>query len=385
MTDDTDDLDDTAGTHKSLVERLKAKDSGELWEKRISFAMDGSRRFQCDPDLRVHIDSWREIITTTESDADKAYWSLREAALGVDELICHERVGGVVGQSNENRWDHAQRIDFHRWSDALEVDALVDAVLEQLLNTEAAHRRNRKKIKTNLRIVLLNLYHHFFTLNGAYTAYPRRTKEFNASRYNSLGVSYRSFTAVVDGLLELGLIGNKLGFQKSKGESRWSRMWPELPLISILREHALAPAVGAEIKDRELVQLKDSDKGLVDYEDSDETNRIREFLRRYNTVIEQALIPVPDEQPDLPRTGSFDPTSVVTYRVFNDSSLDLGGRFYGPWWQHLAKEDRSRILINGNPTIELDYRAQYVHLLFGLEGQNYHEAFSILECRKTAQ
>jgi len=37
------------------------------------------------------------------------------------------------------------------------------------------------------------------------------------------------------------------------------------------------------------------------------------------------------------------------YRVFNNGSFDLGGRFYGGWWQRIPRDDRPYITINGQP------------------------------------
>jgi hypothetical protein len=45
----------------------------------------------------------------------------------------------------------------------------------------------------------------------------------------------------------------------------------------------------------------------------------------------------------------------VLYRVFNNGSFDLGGRFYGPSWQALPKAWRGRIQIDGEAVVELDY------------------------------
>jgi hypothetical protein len=60
------------------------------------------------------------------------------------------------------------------------------------------------------------------------------------------------------------------------------------------------------------------------------------------------------------------------YRVFNNGSFDLGGRFYGPSWQALPKAWRARILIDGEPMVELDFGSLHPRmahqLLEGVEG-----------------
>ena len=41
----------------------------------------------------------------------------------------------------------------------------------------------------------------------------------------------------------------------------------------------------------------------------------------------------------------------------------MHGRFYGGWWQQIGSELRSHIFINGNPTVEVDFKSMHVALL----------------------
>ena len=42
----------------------------------------------------------------------------------------------------------------------------------------------------------------------------------------------------------------------------------------------------------------------------------------------------------------------------------MGGKYYGPCWQNLSKELRGKIKINGEETVELDFNAMHLHLLY---------------------
>lgn len=64
----------------------------------------------------------------------------------------------------------------------------------------------------------------------------------------------------------------------------------------------------------------------------------------------------------------IDFTNRCLYRVFVDGSLELGGRFYGGWWEGVPKEYRAKILINGMPAFELDFGSLHPNILYGLEG-----------------
>jgi len=61
------------------------------------------------------------------------------------------------------------------------------------------------------------------------------------------------------------------------------------------------------------------------------------------------------------------------YRVFNESSFELGGRFYGALYQTMPKGFRKDILIGGESTVELDYAAYHTRILYHLLGMDYRE------------
>lgn len=55
-------------------------------------------------------------------------------------------------------------------------------------------------------------------------------------------------------------------------------------------------------------------------------------------------------------------------RMFNNSTIDEGGRFYWTPIQSLPKELRSAVTINGEETIELDYSCYHTSILYHKEG-----------------
>ncbi len=52
------------------------------------------------------------------------------------------------------------------------------------------------------------------------------------------------------------------------------------------------------------------------------------------------------------------------HRVFNRCSFDLGGRMYGPYWQNIPAGDRKLITLGGKETVEHDYAALHIRLLY---------------------
>jgi len=61
------------------------------------------------------------------------------------------------------------------------------------------------------------------------------------------------------------------------------------------------------------------------------------------------------------------------HRVYNRNTFELGGRAYGALHQNLPKDLRPYIHINGNETIEVDYSAYHIRMLYHLEGIDYRD------------
>lgn len=60
---------------------------------------------------------------------------------------------------------------------------------------------------------------------------------------------------------------------------------------------------------------------------------------------------------------------VLLYRVFSAGSMQMGGRFYGGWWQVIPSRFRPFITINGLATYEIDYSEFHPRLLYAICGE----------------
>jgi hypothetical protein len=61
------------------------------------------------------------------------------------------------------------------------------------------------------------------------------------------------------------------------------------------------------------------------------------------------------------------------HRVFNNGSFTEGGRFYGAFHLELPKTIRRQVLINGGTTVEPDFSALHIRMLYHMEGIDYRE------------
>ena len=125
----------------------------------------------------------------------------------------------------------------------------------------------------------------------------------------------------------------------------------------------------------EYIRLKDSNKSLVEYKDTPITNSMRNKLFTYNSLLLQTRIKL-KRNIKVSKYLELHPANfknIEYYRVFNDGSFELGGRFYGTWWVTLNKDIRRRITLNDEKTVELDYSSLGIHLLYSQENLNYYD------------
>jgi len=127
--------------------------------------------------------------------------------------------------------------------------------------------------------------------------------------------------------------------------------------------------IGRSKIEPELILLRDTKHNEIDYEDNVTIERMRENLRLYNSTMSQTRLGI-DLPPDtLPKNIDWDRNRL--HRVFNNSNFGEGGRFYGGWWQEMPKEIRKHITVDGEKTVELDYSAMHLRMLYAKEGIDY--------------
>ena len=210
----------------------------------------------------------------------------------------------------------------------------------------------------------------------------------------------KTFLKVIGLLGELRLLNLETGYRiLATGESKQSTFIPTERLIETLTSLPVSAAdTYSEPAVRPVLILKDSKKKLAEYDP--ETIGIRDHVsavRRYNDLIKKQdlYLAVSDsEMIDLQSTPEKDGTArppidfskISLYRVFNNSSWTQGGRHFGGWWQNVPARYRQRIMINGEPTVELDFSGfvgRAIYHSMGLQCQaDPYEVPSIFEAAK---
>ena len=257
--------------------------------------------------------------------------------------------------------EHSKLFDVHRWSEYPEVNKFINKVFASLDFSEVG---KDKTAKHNLKVVLLDLYVKWIEDPDLVTAFSRTHSDYKAkSRYNELHIS-KKVIRVVDILESVGLLHQAKGFYNRgqndgypKGMGKLSRIWPSYALREMFEECRINPQTIANHPERETVILRGRKRKLIEYEDNRATRDMRSFLRRFNIFLQKSDI-------SHPRHGY---RSSFTRCIFNRGHWDEGGRFYNDW-QNITSKERSEFLLNGEPTVEIDYSAIHPYLLYAERG-----------------
>jgi len=252
---------------------------------------------------------------------------------------------------------------------------LVDRVLLDFKSkrTDKYHKLYRDQ----LGVILANLYEVNSIQEYLYTYYSRNNNDYKESkRYNPNELSVRPIRFLADSLKKHGWVGiSQWYYDREDEENRWcSRMRPSKKLLQAFRDFKITPKCIYQ-KPIECIRLKDSKERLVEYKDTPTTNSMRNKLFAYNNLLLQTHIKLKRNKKvngylEL-HPANF--KNIEYYRVFNDGSFELGGRFYGTWWVTLNKDIRRRITLNDEKTVELDYSSLGIHLLYSQENLNYYD------------
>lgn len=165
-------------------------------------------------------------------------------------------------------------------------------------------------------------------------------------------------------LLEKGeYIKVKNGFRDTRpnGQSRKSRLIP-LDKFKIKLSRYEKPLSHIEEHPSKIIILRDSNKVDIPYKETRNTDRIHKKLTRINDLISASNIQCTPANEEIPFNFN------ILKRIFSNGSFYQGGRFYGAWWLNIKKETRKTITINGDTTIEMDFKAMHLDLLYSKEG-----------------
>jgi hypothetical protein len=270
-----------------------------------------------------------------------------------------------------------------KYHDPATLRASAETLLDALYEASELRRKAKTKHLPQLEIVLLGLF------KASHTEDHCMAVQLDSNRFSDMKhLSYRvTVELIVNGLIQLGLLMKHTGYYGGLVGSV-SRLQLTNQMLKFLKESELDPNLIVSDRPRTLIRIKPP-KGSPDRKpalsasDEAEILNIEHDLIAYNKKLGETFIDLcvsEDEEVQINQrmvrkikeTGEDRPSRLwldkkFLYRVFNNSSMELGGRHYGGWWQTVPSEWRQRIVIDCEKTVEVDYAQQHFRMLYLFE------------------
>lgn len=310
-----------------------------------------------------------------------------------------------VIERDRSHLENSRPFPWDRTCDSPNWEAALDHLLGMLEAAESRRRARRiadkARLRSSLGAMLLGLYATWKGDPQRWLAYSRNNSDYGPRHpYVPPLATAKVVSTAADFLAAAGFAEHRRGSYTrtdiapgfSHGWGYRSRIRATSPLIELLEGGFGLSTADIRIADwASLVRLKSAPeyprgpKRLMPYEETDETRRMRAQLRELNSFLagfEIDLEPGPEarSEPEMDaedieeQANPADRSTICLYRVFNNGRFDHGGRLYGGWWQNVSKRDRRRLLIDGEETVELDFKALHPRLCYHLEGQPLPES-----------
>lgn len=279
-----------------------------------------------------------------------------------------------------------------QWTtDAPELVAYLINLCEEMTLAEVRARKRKLAAQPSfdaaIKAIVLDLYRARESDPELEVGIPSGTNTLQAmskSRYGAAFISARTFQDALGILISEGLViistpywHDPLGKTSRVARHRASEallaaMYGAGASVALLRRHSAA----------EGIVLKDDKKKKIEYGEIQIANDARDRLCVINSMLcnHWADIALPDNEliahkaavsgnREEEASQSFDFAARTVHRVFNNDDWQQGGRFYGAWWISIPSKLRSLILIDGKPTVEVDYSGLHAAMLYAMDGK----------------
>ena len=284
-------------------------------------------------------------------------------------------------------------IDVDLSIDNSEVNNFIESLLSDFPISSNAKRKTLDQVVEYLFMVVANIAKGY--MQGECVAIPRSSKFLNGETvFSDRKLSKGTFITVLDFLINNRLIAEHRGhFDRECNSGQISRYWAK----RVLYEHfkTLKFSDFYTVKSIPSVILHDSTGKTISFVEnrisrifSGEIFCINSFYKSNKFIYISDISKSVFHNPYYKYSNLTNIPSPIlgrndnSYRemlypsisaVFSRGNFDCGGRLYsivkrGIGWQNLSQEERHTITINGESTVELDFKALHISMLYAIMG-----------------
>ena len=301
---------------------------------------------------------------------------------------------GTLEETKKPKFDNPRELDNARYAALMsrahsdQARALILAVTDMVAAHElaaGARTNKRKKKQTALRSAVERLLADLLLAQASEKTNGYVYRSMRPEGFTEGDVSYRVFKALVDALVDLGLLEKHRGFQAWREPfgapvpviQRASRFRATQRLLGVCEQHGvraedfhqhfLIPLPEHPLQLRRASKRNEYGKKITGkpmrYKPTTATENVEQSLKELNTFFDRF------ELRDGIHRGFI--------RVFNNGdhpafNWNMGGRLYSYGesnYQQMERADRLRMRINGEPVCEIDIRASYLTIFHALYGE----------------
>jgi len=250
-------------------------------------------------------------------------------------------------------------------SESPHIDKAVEQLRREIGLTRIEHTRS-------LKVLLCNL----FIYQNKKTLVSRRKNKISTTKGNPLKIGAKSFISVLDALDRFGLIYQKKG-KKTDNRTTSIRTTEDL-MIWFDASNWSHDDIDSFSPQRITLKLNE-DKGVfVDPSTTQFFTWLDSELKKYNDLLNASVICLSNKDGTLEQQRN-----ITAYRGFvkhkyhpKDGELLFGGRLVGRSWVNIPSENRQKITINGEATVEIDREASHINAMYEVTtGNPYPEEY----------
>ena len=255
--------------------------------------------------------------------------------------------------------------------------------------------KHQEQIKEQLTCFVLELFRTYKShpkLAMSVSLGNETISSYQRSRYKPHHITYNLQVHIFnflfhDDYIELPL-GEKGRVTGAQAYQRATRVRATTALMGLIKDFEInrymicpfpTPPECIVLRAKKLTGQKKGDD--VEYDDTEFTLQTRANLERINTFLSQhhidlkltddmqaALEQRVEERDEYGKPQYLDLNDKQLRRIFNNSSFELGGRFYGGFWQRIPKESRFLITIDSEHTEQYDYSGMHFAIMYANKG-----------------
>lgn len=237
------------------------------------------------------------------------------------------------------------------------VKALVTQVCSEYQATEARTRsrkpKDQKIFEEQIEAIITDAVHRYLTMPTGRVAFTSSNQILGHPERTDAPLLNKAFPFVVTTLATkpLEYLTVTKGDYKAKLQSTFAAT---SKLIKLAADAGITLLDLCVTKERDAIQLRATKKTgdkrgkPIKYQETEITLLYREEIEQINSFLSDADIEYHGKK-------AVDLSQRSLYRVFNNGKFTDGGRLYGGFWINLGKDDLSRLSIDEEPLVYLDY------------------------------